>query len=66
LPGSVFATQRRKRALRDLGLPLQEIPAALEGDPRATLQHHLRRLKRAVERDARLMEYVGHAIRVLT
>ena len=42
------------RALRDLGLPLQEIPAALESDPRAVLERHLRRVEQAVERGRRL------------
>ena len=42
------------RALRDLGLPLQEIPAALEGDTRATLEDHLRRVEQDVERGRRL------------
>jgi DNA-binding transcriptional MerR regulator len=42
------------RALRDLGLPLQEIPAALGGDPRATLEGHLARVAEDVERSRRL------------
>jgi DNA-binding transcriptional MerR regulator len=42
------------RALRDLGLPLQEIPAALDGDPRTTLEDHLRRVEQDVERGRRL------------
>ncbi|HEY7629262.1 MAG TPA: MerR family transcriptional regulator [Thermoleophilaceae bacterium] len=42
------------RALRDLGLPLQEIPAALDGDPRTTLENHLKRVEQDVERTRRL------------
>ncbi len=42
------------RALRDLGLPLQEIPDALEGDTRNTLEDHLRRVEQDVERGRRL------------
>src|SRR5256885_3203519 len=42
------------RALRDLGLPLQEIAAALEGDTRATLREHLKRVEQDVERGRRL------------
>jgi DNA-binding transcriptional MerR regulator len=42
------------RALRDLGLPLQEIPAALSADPRATLEGHLERVADDVERGRRL------------
>jgi DNA-binding transcriptional MerR regulator len=42
------------RALRDLGLPLSEIPAALDGDPRGVLEGHLRRVEQDVERGRRL------------
>ena len=42
------------RALRDLGLPLQEIPSALDGDPKAVLERHLRRVEEDVERGRRL------------
>jgi DNA-binding transcriptional MerR regulator len=42
------------RALRELGLPLQEIPDALAGDPRNTLEEHLRRVEQDVERGRRL------------
>jgi DNA-binding transcriptional MerR regulator len=42
------------RALRELGLPLQEIPDALAGDPRKTLEEHLRRVEQDVERGRRL------------
>jgi len=42
------------RALRDLGLPLQEIPSALAGDPRKTLEDHLLRVRQDVERGRRL------------
>lgn len=42
------------RALRDLGLPLQEIPAALDGDPRAVLERHLQRVEQDLERGRRL------------
>jgi DNA-binding transcriptional MerR regulator len=56
------------RALRELGLPLQEIPAALDGDPRKTLEDHLTRVEQDVERARRLqsllqgiLERVDHA-----
>ena len=42
------------RALRDLGLPLQEIPAALDGDPRAVLERHLLRIEEDLARGRRL------------
>jgi DNA-binding transcriptional MerR regulator len=42
------------RALRELGLPLQEIPAALDGDPRTTLEEHLVRVGQEVQRARRL------------
>jgi DNA-binding transcriptional MerR regulator len=42
------------RALRDLGLPLQDIPVALDGDPRNTLAEHLKRVEQDVERGRRL------------
>lgn len=42
------------RALRDLGVPLNEVPAALEGDLRATLEGHLQRVERDIERAHRL------------
>src|SRR5919197_3676006 len=42
------------RALRDLGLPLREIPAALEADPRDVLERHLRRIEEDVARGRRL------------
>jgi len=56
------------RALRDLGLPLQEIPAVLDGDPRAVLKRHLRRVEEDLDRTRRLqsllrgiLERVDHA-----
>src|SRR5581483_373102 len=42
------------RALRELGLPLAEVPAALEADPRATLGRHLERVKSDISRGRRL------------
>ncbi len=42
------------RALRELGVPLNEIPAALDGDLRATLEGHLQRVERDIERARRL------------
>ena len=42
------------RALRDLGIPLNEIPDALKGDVRATLARHLERVKHDLERQRRL------------
>jgi DNA-binding transcriptional MerR regulator len=42
------------RALRDLGIPLGEIPDALDGDVRATLARHLARVDRDLERQRRL------------
>jgi MerR family transcriptional regulator, thiopeptide resistance regulator len=42
------------RALRDLGIPLGEIPGALQGDVRATLARHLERVEQDLERQRRL------------
>ena len=42
------------RALRGLGIPLGEIPEALEGDVRATLARHLERVGQDLERQRRL------------
>lgn len=42
------------RALRDLGLPLQEMAAALDGDSRAVLERHLRRVEEDLDRTRRL------------
>jgi DNA-binding transcriptional MerR regulator len=42
------------RALRELGLPLSDIPAALEGNPRAILEGHLERVADDVQRGRRL------------
>src|SRR3954451_12766460 len=42
------------RALRDLGIPLGEIPDALAGDGRETIARHLERVKRVLDRQRRL------------
>jgi len=42
------------RALRDLGIPLSEIPDALDGDVRDTIARHLERVDRDLERQRRL------------
>jgi MerR family transcriptional regulator, thiopeptide resistance regulator len=42
------------RALRDLGIPLSEIPDALDGDVRATLARHLQRVEQDLQRQRRL------------
>jgi DNA-binding transcriptional MerR regulator len=42
------------RALRDLGIPLGEIPGALDGDVRDTIARHLRRVEQELERTRRL------------
>ena len=42
------------RALRDLGIPLRDIPEALGGDTRATLARHLVRVEQDLERQRRL------------
>src|ERR671937_1198634 len=42
------------RALRDLGIPLSEIPDALDGDVRATLARHLERVEQDLQRQRRL------------
>src|SRR4051794_407842 len=42
------------RALRDLGIPLGEIPDALEGDVRDTIARHLERVEQDLERQRRL------------
>jgi DNA-binding transcriptional MerR regulator len=42
------------RALRDLGIPLGEIPEALDGDVRETLARHLERVGQDLERRRRL------------
>src|SRR4051794_15909312 len=42
------------RALRDLGVPLGDIPAALEGDARAILSRHLERVEQDLDRGRRL------------
>jgi len=42
------------RALRELGLPLGQIRAALDGNPSATLARHLERVKADIERGRRL------------
>jgi MerR family transcriptional regulator, thiopeptide resistance regulator len=42
------------RALRDLGLPLAEIPAVLDGNPRHVLERHLARVGQEVDRGRRL------------
>ena len=41
------------RALRDLGIPLGEIPDALGGDVRLTLTRHLERIEQTLERERR-------------
>jgi MerR family transcriptional regulator, thiopeptide resistance regulator len=42
------------RALRELGLPLSEIPAVLDGDPKAVLERHLSRVEEELARGRRL------------
>jgi DNA-binding transcriptional MerR regulator len=42
------------RALRDLGIPLGEIPEALDGEVRTTLARHLERIEQDLERGRRL------------
>jgi MerR family transcriptional regulator, thiopeptide resistance regulator len=42
------------RALRDLGIPLGEIPDALDGDVRDTIARHLARVERELEQTRRL------------
>ena len=42
------------RALRDLGIPLGEIPDALGGDVRLTLTRHLERIEQTLERERQL------------
>jgi MerR family transcriptional regulator, thiopeptide resistance regulator len=42
------------RALRELGVPLGEIPAVLEGDARAILSRHLQRVEEDLDRGRRL------------
>lgn len=56
------------RALRELGLPLSEIPAVLDGDPKTVLERHLSRIEEELARGRRLqsllqgiLERVDHA-----
>jgi DNA-binding transcriptional MerR regulator len=42
------------RVLRDLGIPLGEIPDALDGDVRETIARHLERVEQELERQRRL------------
>jgi DNA-binding transcriptional MerR regulator len=42
------------RALRELGLPLSEIPAVLDGDPKAVLERHLSRIEEDLASGRRL------------
>ncbi len=50
------------RALRDLGIPLGEIPDAIEGDARATLARHLERIEQDLVRQRRLHALLTHIL----
>jgi DNA-binding transcriptional MerR regulator len=50
------------RALRDLGIPLGEIPDALGGDARATLTRHLERIEQDLGRQRRLQSLLENIL----
>src|SRR4051794_25307891 len=50
------------RALRDLGIPLGEIPDALGGDARLTLTRHLERIEQTLERQRRLQSLLTNIL----
>jgi DNA-binding transcriptional MerR regulator len=50
------------RALRDLGIPLSEIPDALDVDVRATLARHLQRVEQDLQRQRRLQSLLQRII----
>ena len=50
------------RALRDLGIPLGEIPDALGGDARLTLTRHLERIEQDLERQRRLQSLLTNIL----